>query len=325
MVPTSPLQVVIPGGSGHLGRILARHFHEQGHRVTVICRHPRSEEWATLCWSGYDLGDWVHVLEGADAVINLAGRNANCRHNVSNCREIKNSRTITTGLVGRAIQQVTKPPRLWMNASTDVIYRYAVDGPVDEITGAIGGDQPGASSKWRFSVDVATSWERAFYAAETPFTRKIALRSAIVMSPEPGGLFERLLRLVRWGLGGCYGSGDQYVSWIHDIDFIRAIEFLLAHDEIDGAINIASPQPIKNRDFMCCLRHAWCTTYFGIPMPEWLLDAGAAFFRIEADMVLKSRRVMPRRLLESGFDFHFPNWRGACPDLVRRWRELNDD
>jgi uncharacterized protein (TIGR01777 family) len=211
-----------------------------------------------------------------------------------------------------------------MNASTATIYRHALDRPMDEVTGEIGGNEPRAPRTWRFSIDVATSWEQAFFASETPATRKVALRSAMTMSPDPGGVFDHFLNLVRWGLGGPSGSGNQYVSWIHDVDYIRAIEFLIAREDMHGAVNVCSPCPLTNRDFMCCLRRAWCTSYIGLPAPRWMLAVGAVFLRTETELVLKSRRVVPRRLQEAGFDFHFPNWRGACADLVHRWRELRE-
>jgi hypothetical protein len=304
---------------------LARHFHEQGHGVTVIARHPVEAEWPVLTWTGADLGPWAEALEGTDIVINLAGRSVNCRYNAVNRREIKNSRVFSTQVVGQAISQAKNPPRIWMNASTATIYRHAIDRPMDEVSGEIGGDEPGAPAKWRFSIDVATSWERAFFAAQTPRTRKLALRSAMTMSPDPGGVFDHLLRLVRWGLGGRSGSGDQYVSWVHDVDYIRAIEFLIEREDFDGPVNIASPFPMVNREFMCCLRRAYCTSYVGVPAPTWALSIGAVFMRTETELILKSRRVVPKRLFDAGFEFHFPNWRGACQDLINRWREISGE
>jgi uncharacterized protein (TIGR01777 family) len=319
------LRIVIPGGTGQIGNILARHFQETGHHVTVIGRHPKPAEWTVLRWSGYDIGPWTEAIDGSDVVINLAGRSVNCRYNAAHQREIKNSRTITTGLVGSAIREAAKPPALWLNASTATIYRHSLHRSMDEITGELGGDEPNAPSKWRFSIDVAKSWEQAFFAADTPHTRRVALRSAMTMSPDDGGVFDTFLRLVRFGLGGRAGSGNQYVSWIHDVDFVRAIEFLVAHDEIQGPVNISSPYPVTNSNFMSCLRRAWCTSYIGLPSPKWLLNIGAIFLRTETELVLKSRRVIPRRLIDAGFEFHFPNWRSACQDLVHRWRELHSD
>lgn len=319
------LRIVIPGGTGQLGHILARHFHEHGHSVAVLTRNPKPAEWETVCWDAYHLGEWTSTLDGADVVINLAGRSVNCRYNAANQREIKNSRIISTGLIGQAIASVARPPWLWLNASTATIYRHSLDRPMDEVTGEIGGHEPDAPLKWQFSIDVVTGWERAFFAAETPHTRRVAMRNAMVMSPDCGGIFDSLLRLVRWGLGGPAGSGRQYISWAHDVDFVRAVEFLIERENLTGVVNIASPSPISNEEFMCCLRRGWCTSYVGLPAPKWMLSVGALLLRTETELILKSRWVLPRRLLEAGFEFHFPNWRGACQDLIHRWRELHSD
>jgi uncharacterized protein len=313
------MRIVITGGSGQVGQILARHFHSQGQTVAVIARHVSPQPWSTVMWNGEHLGEWVDELEGSDVVINLAGRSVNCRYNEANRRAIKASRIVTTKLVSAAIARSPTPPKLWMNASTATIYRHAVDRPMDDITGEIGGDEPDIPSTWRFSYDVATSWERAFFEAVTPHTRKIALRSAITMSPDRGGAFETLLNLVRLGLGGRSGSGDQFVSWIHDVDFVRALEFLIARTDLDGCINITSPNPLPNRDFMAALRRAYGVPV-GLPASAWMLEIGAFCLRTETELILKSRRVVPRRLVEAGFGFQVPDWSNAAADLVRRWR-----
>jgi uncharacterized protein (TIGR01777 family) len=324
-----PSRIVISGGTGQIGGILARHFQERGHEITVIARYPKPASWRTLSWTGYSLGPWRDAMEGADVVINLAGRSVNCRYNATNQREILNSRTITTGLVGQAIARCANPPSLWLNASTCTIYRHSLDRDMDDLSGEIGGlvakKGLGVPDKWAFSVEVAKSWERALFAAETPRTRRVAMRSAMVMSPDTGGIFATLLQLVRFGLGGRAGSGDQFVSWVHQTDFIRAVEFLIEHSELDGPVNICSPHPLPNRNFMRCLRQAWCTTYIGIPLPPWMLGAGAVLLRTETELILKSRRAIPTRLCRAGFDFHFPDWRGAAQDLVRRWRQMHND
>jgi NAD dependent epimerase/dehydratase family enzyme len=191
---------------------------------------------------------------------------------------------------------------------------------MDEIDGVIGGQEPGIPSTWRFSYDVATSWENAFFEAETPRTRKIAMRSAIVMSQDRGGAFDTLLNLVRLGLGGSSGSGEQFVSWVHDVDFVRAVEFLIARTDLDGCINIASPNPLPNRDFMAAIRRAYGIA-IGLPSTGWMLEIGAIFLRTETELILKSRRAVPTRLMNAGFDFLFPDWSSAAADLVRRRRE----
>jgi len=217
------LRFIIPGGSGHVGTILSRHFHAQGHEVIVLARRGAPAPWRVVNWDGENLGGWASELENSDVVVNLAGRSVNCRYTGTNRKAIMESRTKSTRLLGSAIRQLAHPPRLWMNASTATIYRHIYDRPMDEQTGEIGGNEPEAPAKWNFSIDVATSWEAAFFEAETPNTRKIAIRSAMIMSPDRGGVFDTLLRLVRFGLGGRAGSGRQFISWIHDADFLSAI------------------------------------------------------------------------------------------------------
>lgn len=314
------LRIVIPGGSGQVGDVLARHFHGQGHHVTILSRQSKPAPWQALPWNGRDMGSWAKAIDGADIVVNLAGRNVNCRYTRANRREIMDSRVLSTRIVGQAIAQAAKPPALWMNASTATIYRHALDRPMDESTGELGGNEPDAPSTWRFSIDVAKSWEAELFSAVTPATRKIALRSAMTMGPDPGGIFDTLLRLVRTGLGGRAASGKQFISWIHEADFVRAIDFLIEHQELDGCINVCSPFPLPNVDFMRVLRQAWGTR-IGLPATQWMLELGAIFLRTETELILKSRRVVPQRLLESGFRFNFANWSNAADDLVKQWRE----
>ena len=279
--------------------------------------------WTTVAWDGLHAGEWGNHLNGADVVINLAGRSVNCRYNQANRREIMESRVVTTRLVGEAIAKASIPPRLWMNASTATIYRHATDRAMDDVDGDVGGGEAGLLSSWRFSYDVAISWEQAFFESKTPGTRKIAMRSAIVMSPDRGGAFATFLNLVRAGLGGAAGTGRQFVSWIHDADFVAAVEFLIAHADLDGCVNLSSPQPLPNRDFMAGLRRAHGTR-IGLPATNWMLEVGALVLRTETELVLKSRRVVPRRLLEAGFEFGFPEWSRAAADLVQRRRAVTD-
>jgi uncharacterized protein len=313
------LKIVLAGGSGQIGTLLARHFHGHDHQVVVVARSPRTAPWKAVHWDGATLGAWTGELERADVLINLAGRSVNCRYTPANRRTIKESRVQSTVLLGHVVARLVHPPCLWMNASTATIYRHALDRSMDEDTGEIGGKERNCPSSWRFSIDVATSWEKEFFSAFTPRTRKVALRSAVTMSPDPGGIFARLLHLVRLGLGGTAGSGEQFVSWIHDLDFIRSIEFLIAHEELNGPINLAAPSPLPNREFMQALRQAWGTRV-GVPAPRPMLELGAWFLRTETELMLKSRRVVPGRLLGAGFDFQFPAWPKAARDLVERWR-----
>jgi uncharacterized protein (TIGR01777 family) len=249
----------------------------------------------------------------------MAGRSVDCRYSPANRRAIVQSRTNSTRVVGEAIARAKRPPALWLQSSTATIYAHRYDAPNDEFTGILGGNEPGVPETWRFSIDVATQWERAMDAAPTPHTRKVKLRSAMTMSPDRGGVFDVLLRLVRWGLGGKSGDGRQYVSWIHDRDFIAALEFLIAHEELEGAVNLSSPHPLPNMEFMKELRAAWGIS-IGLPASNWMLETGALFLRTETELILKSRRVIPGRLLRSGFVFEFGDWTQAAKDLCNRWR-----
>jgi uncharacterized protein len=317
------MKIVLPGGTGQVGTVLARAFHEGGHEVVILSRRPERAPWRVVAWDAETAGHWAAEFEGADAVINLAGRSVNCRYSPANRRAIKESRVNSARVVGKAITGATRPPRVWLQMSTATIYAHRFDAPNDESTGIIGGAERDAPDTWRFSLDVATSWERAVDELVAPHTRKVKMRAAMIMSPDAGGVFDTLLRLVRFGLGGQSGDGRQYVSWIHDEDFVRAVQWLIEHDELAGAINLAAPNPLPNSEFMRALREAWGIR-FGAPATKLMLEVGAFFLRSETELILKSRRVVPGTLLESGFEFHFPTWPEAARDLCRRWRDTRD-
>ena len=314
------MKIVMPGGTGQVGTVLARVFHECGHEVVILSRRPKGAPWREVGWDARTLGPWAAEFEGADAVINLAGRSVNCRYNAENRRAIKESRVGSTRIVGEAIARAGRPPRVWLQMSTATIYAHRYNAPNDENTGVIGGAEPGAPDAWRFSIDVATSWEQAADEAVVPRTRKVLMRSAMVMSPDRGGVFDTLLGLVRHGLGGRAGDGRQYVSWIHYEDFVRAVHWLIGRDDLAGPVNLAAPSPVPNSEFMRALREAWGIRV-GLPATELMLEVGALLLRSETELILKSRRVVPGRLLASGFKFQFPNWHEAARDLCRRWRE----
>ena len=320
--PARQLRIVIPGGSGQIGSALARYFQGRGHRVTVLTRSPFAAEWETVHWDGVHAGQWTETLEDADVCINLAGRSINCRYTAKNRDAILRSRVGSTRLLGRVIAGLEHPPRVWMNASAANIYRHAMDRPMDEDTGEIGGAEMigpkrRAPRKWDFPVRVALDWEAAFFSAYTPGVRKVALRTSVVMGPEHGGAFSVLLNLVRLSLGGTQGNGRQMVSWIHELDFARAVEFLIEREDLDGPVNIAAPEALPNREFMAALREA-AGMPNGIPAPAPLLELGALLLRTETELVLKSRWIAPRKLLESGFEFQFPQWAQAAEDLVEQ-------
>jgi uncharacterized protein (TIGR01777 family) len=310
------MKVVLAGGSGQVGTVLARHFHANGNEVVVLSRSPKAMAWRTVGWDGETLAAWTDELEAADVVINLAGRSVNCRYTTANRNAILDSRVQSTRVIGKALTRAARPPRVWLQASTATIYAHRYDAPNDEFTGILGGGEDGSPDSWRFSIDVAKAWERAASEIETPRTRKVLMRSAMVMSPDRGGIFDTLLWLTRVGLGGRAGDGRQYVSWTHEVDFIRAVEWLVQY-ELAGAVNIASPNPLPYADFQRALREAWGMP-IGMPASKWMIEIGTWLLRTESELVLKSRRVVPARLIESGFQFQFPTWKDAAVDLIQR-------
>jgi uncharacterized protein len=313
------MKVVIPGGSGQVGTILARHFHRQGHSVTVLSRSLRPVPWRVVLWDAETEGPWTAALEQSDICINLTGRSVDCRYHAENRRQMYDSRIVSTRLLNDVIASLKHPPRLWLNASTATIYRHALDRPMDEMTGELGGNEPGAPDTWNFSIKIAKDWEAAFFAGQTPGTRKIAMRSSMTFAADRGGVFDVLSKLVRVGFGGRQGSGAQYVSWIHEADFVRAIEWLIAREALRGPVNICSPNPVTNREFLRALRAAWGQP-IGLPASAWMIEIGSFLLRTESELVLKSRWVIPTKLVDAGFTFIFPDWPAAAHELVTRHR-----
>jgi uncharacterized protein (TIGR01777 family) len=314
------MKIVIPGGTGQVGTATARHFHSLGHEVVVLSRSPRVAPWRTVVWDARSVAGWVTELDGADLVLNLAGRSVDCRYGLRNREEILRSRVDSVHAVAGAINRARRPPPLWLQMGTATIYTHRFDAPNDERHGLVGVGESCAPDAWRFSHRVAESWEASVSESPTPGTRRVILRTAMVMTPDPGGVFDRLLQLVRCGLGGPVAGGRQFVSWIHEADFLTALEFLKAHPEIEGPVNLAAPNPLPHRDFMRMLRKAWGRS-FGLPATRWMLEIGAFMLRTESELVLKSRRVVPGRLVEAGFPFRLPEWSGAATDLCQRVRE----
>jgi uncharacterized protein (TIGR01777 family) len=317
------MKIVIPGGSGQVGTILARAFHHDGHDVVVLSRQPRRSRWRVVAWDGVTLGKWQREIDGCDVVINLSGRSVNCRYTAANRHEIMQSRVLSTRVVGQAIAAAACRPRVWLQASTATIYAHRYDGLNDEYSGILGGHEPDTPGTWQFSMDVAQAWERAFEEAVVDGTRKVALRSAMTLSRDAGGVFDTLLGLVRHGFGGSAGDGRQFMSWVHYDDFIAAVRWLTDRDDMQGAVNIAAPNPLPNAEFMQILREA-CGVPLGIPATKWMLAIGAVFMRTETELILKSRRVVPARLIEHGFKFKYPDWQDAALDLCRRSSNARD-
>jgi len=315
------MKIIFPGGNGQIGRIIIRAFVRDGHECIVLTRGrvimPVGAR--PVLWDGRTLGPWAAELEGADVVINLAGRSVDCRYHERNLAAMMRSRVDSTRVIGQAIAAAKNQPHVWLQAGTATIYAHRFDAPNDEATGVIGGNEPGVPALWGRSIDVARAWEAEVNAAATPRTRKVILRSAMVMSPDRGGIFSVLARLARLGVGR-QGDGRQFVSWIHEHDFVRAVKFLIAREHLTGEFNLCSPHPLPNRDFMAALHRAVGRS-LSVPVPRWALEIGAFFLRTETELILKSRRVIPARLLREGFVFQYPTWPEAAKDLV--WRGRN--
>ncbi len=301
-------KVLLPGGTGFLGRVLARHFRQKGWEVVGLTRGSGSAiPGARLVqWDARTIGAWAAELEGCDFVVNLCGRSVNCRYTPENRREIFASRLDSTRVLGEAIAACRRPPPLWINSSSATIYRHAEDKDMTEAGSEIGSG---------FSVEVCQNWEISLFQALAPHTRKIALRSAMVLGRDPGSVFQVLSRLVRLGLGGKMGSGRQYVSWLHEADFCGIIDWLVEHERLVGPINVCAPVPVPNRELMAVLRRAYRMPV-GLPATRLMLEVGAWAMGTETELILKSRRVVPGRLLESGYVFQFPEIDGAVRELV---------
>ena len=311
------MRIVIPGGTGQVGGILRRRYAAAGHDVVVLSRRSEALEPGVRhrVWDGRSLGDWVEEIDGADVVVNLAGRSVSCRYTDDHLRQMMDSRVDSTRVVGRALELVARPPATWLQMSTATIYADRRDAPNDEASGIIGGQEPHVPAYWEFSVRIARCWEAAQQEATLPHTRRVALRAAMVMSADRGGVFDYLLRLARLGLGGPVAGGGQYVSWIHADDFCRAVDLLVDRTDLDGPVNLAAPNPLPQRELMRDLRRAWGRRA-GLPATRAMAEIGAWALRTDTELLLKSRRVVPGRLLGAGFTFEHAEWAGAAADLV---------
>ena len=319
------MRIVLPGGTGQVGGLLRRALAARGDDVVVLSRRPEQLEPGVrhVLWDGRTQGAWAEEVDGADAVVNLAGRTVSCRYTDTNLRQMMDSRVESARAVGEAVARAARPPRVWLQMSTATIYadaRTRPHGPAhDEATGEIGGEEPDVPLYWEYSVRIARRWEAAQAEASTPATRRVQLRTAMVMTPDRGGIFDHLSWMARLGLGGAVDGGGQHVSWIHGDDFVSAVELLLEPGDVEGPVNLAAPEPLPQRDFMRVLRRAWGQPV-GLPATKLMAEVGALVLRTDTELLLKSRRVVPGRLLDAGFAFEHPTWDGAAPDLVARRR-----
>ncbi|MBT2486880.1 MULTISPECIES: epimerase [unclassified Microbacterium] len=316
-------RVVIGGSTGFMGRYLAPRLRADGRAVVTISRSG-----ADIRWGDQDAID--EAVDGSSLVIGLAGKSVNCRYTPENRAEIFRSRLDTTSALSDAIEKSAAPPALWVNSSTATIYRHAEDRPMTESTGELGAG---------FSVEVAKAWERALFAADLPATRRVALRSTIVLGD--GGVLEPLRNLARLGLGGAQYDGHwpvsrarriagtahfpgarhgrQRFSWVHIDDVARIIDFVEQNPDLEGPVNAAAPNPVDNAEFMATVRRA-LGARIGMPMPRWMLELGAIGIRTETELILKSRWVLPEKLTAAGFEFRYPTLEAAVRASFERER-----
>src|SRR3569833_910722 len=300
-------KIVLAGGNGYLGTVLAKYYKDKAEEIVILSRHEKQAEGnvRTIIWDGKTRGKWTAELVNADMIVNLCGKNVNCRYTEKNKAEIFASRLLPTELLGEVINDQHEPPKLWINLASATIYRQAEDRTQDEENGEIGAG---------YSVVVCNAWEAAFNKFETPKTRKVALRMGIVLG-RSDSVFPRLLNLVKLGFGGQQGNGEQYVSWVHEADAARSTEWLIDHPELSGILNCVSPRPVKNAELMGVIRKT-AGIPFGLPAPKWLLEIGSVVIGTETELILKSRWVLPKKLLDSGFEFEYPGIEAAVKNIL---------
>jgi uncharacterized protein len=298
-------RMVIAGANGFMGLVMVDYFKPYYDIHTLTRSRPQLSETTNHLWDGKTLGEWAHILDGSEVLINLAGRSVNCRYNEKNRKEILESRVNSTNVLGEAIANAKNPPKVWLNSSTATIYRHAEDRPMDDEIGEIGAG---------FSVNVAKAWEKTFFGAPTPHTRKVAMRTAMVLGKN-GGVLPVLANLARYGLGGKMATGMQYISWVHEYDVCRAIEFLIETD-LEGTVNVSAPHPLQNKTFMSLLREQ-LKQPIGLASTKWMLGLGAILLKTETELILKSRWVLPSRLQKAGFRFEYSELKGALEDLIQ--------
>lgn len=310
-------KLIIAAGTGFLGQVLVNHFKDSFDQIVILTRRKSDSSFSEQAkqinnnikyvnWNAKSFSGWEKELENAAVLINLAGKSVDCRYNEKNKQEIYSSRIESTKILNEAVLQCENPPKHWLNSSTSTIYRFSLDKQMDETTGKIGND---------FSMNIAKSWEKAFFKTKTPKTLKTALRTSIVLGKNDGA-FIPLKTLAKLGFGGKQGKGNQFISWIHEEDFARAIAFVI-ENKLENEINIVSPTPIRNVDFTTKLRKA-VGMPFGISQPKWLLEMGSKIINTETELVLKSRNVIPKRLQENGFTFKYDSVEKTFENLLKK-------
>ncbi|WP_159476748.1 TIGR01777 family oxidoreductase [Chryseobacterium sp. 18068] len=297
------MKIIIAAGTGFLGKNLEKYFTEKGNQVYILTRNPKRKN--EIGWDAKTLGEWKNLFEGSDVLINLAGKSVDCRYTEKNKREIYDSRINSTKVLQQAVDNCINKPKIWLNASSATIYVHSEKHLNTEENGIIGDD---------FSINICKSWEEEFFKTKNPDTRKVALRTSIVLGNN-GGAFTKLKMITKLGLGGKQGRGNQNVSWIHIDDFCRAVEWVIENEDISGKINVTAPNPLNNEEFMRKLRKEM-KILFGLNAAVWQLEIASVFLKTETELLLKSRNVYPEKLMNNGFKFSYPDIETAFKNLV---------
>jgi uncharacterized protein len=305
---TNKTKLILAGGSGYLGTILAEYFKNEYREILVLSRGQErtNKNIRYANWDAEHSGAWQNELENSSVVINLTGKNVNCRYTEKNKKEILLSRVNATKLIGETIQKLKSPPHLWINLTSSTIFRHSEDKQMtEEDVNEYGND---------FSVGVCKAWEESFYSFSFAKTRQVALRVGMALG-NTGGVFPVLKRLVKFGLGGKMGKGNQFVSWIDDVDFLRMVRWAIENENVSGTYNCTSPIPATNKELMKTLRDKMHIP-IGIPAPEFLLEIGSFIIRTETELVSKSRNVIPAKAMKEGFTFHYPNIKDSIEHIL---------
>ena len=322
------MKIVISGGTGFLGQLLINSFlsDSEKHELVVLSRGGRSKmndsSIRLVPWNAHTLGEWAREIDGADVVINMTGKSVKCFYTDKILKILRDSRVLSTEVMGQAIKQAQKPPPLWIQMSTSAIYAHTFDAPNDEENGRIGED-PEIPIVWKRISELAQDWEKALYSFPTDKTRKVLIRCGVVMGLQKGSAFDIFLKLSRWGLGGTVASGKQMISWIHESDFVNSMRFLLKNESITGPVNLCAPHPISQEEFMKTLRDT-VGMRFGLPVTKWMVELSSYVTRIDSELSLKSRYAIPKVLLDNQFNFQFPYWKDAAKDLFYRCMQIKE-
>ncbi|KMQ67447.1 NAD-dependent epimerase [Chryseobacterium sp. FH2] len=297
------MKIIIAAGTGFLGKNLEKYFAEKGNQIYILTRNPKRKN--EIYWDAKTLGEWRNTLENADVLINLTGKSVDCRYTEENKQAIFSSRINSTKILQKAIDSCINTPKVWLNASSATIYVHSEKHINTEENGIIGDD---------FSMNICKSWEKEFFTVKNENVRKVALRTSIVLGKN-GGAFPKLKMITKLGLGGKQGRGNQNISWIHIDDFCKAVEYIIDNQNIGGEINVTSPNPLSNEEFMKKLRKQMKIP-FGLNAPVWQLEIASIFLKTETELLLKSRNVYPKKLIKNNFEFSYMHIESAFQDLL---------